>query len=95
MCRVLALPGNCLASGDEDGLIKTWDWRSKSSTAEFRAHSDFVSDLKVHDAEYCLVSTSGDGSLSLIDLKTQKVCSDTSQQASLRLLAGLSMLSLS
>ena len=71
--RVLSLPGSCLASGDENGLIKTWDWRAKSSISEFQAHSDFISDLKFHEAEQCLVAVSGDGSLSLNDLKTHKV----------------------
>lgn len=71
--RVLPLPGSCLASGDENGLIKTWDWRAKSSVSEFQGHTDFISDLTLHEAEQCLVAVSGDGTLSLNDLKTQKV----------------------
>ena len=71
--RVLSLPGSCLASGDENGLIKIWDWRAKSSITEFQAHSDFISDLTLHEAEQCLVAVSGDGSLSLNDLKAHKV----------------------
>ena len=72
--RVLPLPGSCLASGDENGIIKTWDWRAKSCTAELKTHSDFISDLKLNEAEHCLVAVSGDGCLSFSDLKTQKVC---------------------
>lgn len=72
-CRILHLHDTTFASGDENGVIKTWDWRMKSPTAEYTAHTDFVSDLTFHEAETCLLAVSGDGSLSINDLQSQKV----------------------
>lgn len=72
-CRVLPVDDNAIASGDEDGLLKTWDLRTKSSTREFSEHTDFISDLVYYEAENCLLAVSGDGTLSINDLKSGKV----------------------
>ena len=60
-------------SGDDDGLIKTWDQRQPESSGSFEAHTDFVSDMVMHELEHCLVAVSGDGTLSVNDLRTGKV----------------------
>jgi WD40 repeat protein len=54
-------------------LIKTWDQRQPESTASFEAHTDFVSDMVLHEREQCLVAVSGDGTLTVNDLRTNKV----------------------
>lgn len=54
-------------------MIKTWDQRQPESTASFEAHTDFVSDMVLHDREQCLVAVSGDGTLTVNDLRTNKV----------------------
>lgn len=61
------------ASGDDDGLIKTWDQRQVEPSGSFDAHTDFVSDMVLHDREQCLVAVSGDGTLTVNDLRTGKV----------------------
>ena len=53
--------------------MKTWDQRQPESTASFEAHTDFVSDMVLHDREQCLVAVSGDGTLTVSDLRTNKV----------------------
>lgn len=63
------------ASGDDDGLIKTWDQRQAESSGSFEAHTDFVSDMVLHDREQGLVAVSGDGTLTVNDLRTGKVAS--------------------
>jgi WD40 repeat protein len=60
-------------AGDDNGLIKTWDQRQPESTASFEAHTDFVSDMVLHEREQCLVAVSGDGTLTVNDLRTNKV----------------------
>ena len=63
------------ASGDQDGLLRLWDAREKQHTTEFSSHSDFITDMTHHGAESCLLAVSGDGTLSVNDLRTNKVCS--------------------
>ncbi len=62
-------------AGDDNGLIKTWDQRQPESAASFEAHTDFVSDMVLHEREQCLVAVSGDGTLTVNDLRTNKVYS--------------------
>lgn len=63
-----------MASGDDDGLIKTWDQRQAESIASFEVHTDFVADMVLNEHEQCLVAVSGDGTLSVTDQRTNKVC---------------------
>ena len=39
----------------------------------FEVHTDFVSDMVMHEREQCLVAVSGDGTLTVNDLRTTKV----------------------
>lgn len=59
--------------GDDAGVIKLWDSRQTDAVASFDAHDDFVTDMSLHEREGCLLSVSGDGTLSVIDLRTNKV----------------------
>ena len=47
--------------------------RQKEATAQLDVHTDFISDLKDHPTEQCLIAVSGDGTLSISDLRTGKV----------------------
>ena len=60
-------------SGDDDGVIKTWDMRQKKATTQFSAHTDYITDLSLHPGEACLLAVSGDGTLSVNDLRKNKV----------------------
>ena len=46
--------------------------RAKPFVSEFGDHTDFISDMTFYEAESCLLAVSGDGSLSINDLKSQK-----------------------
>lgn len=74
------VPEHCISpdaplfmAGDDSGVIKLWDSRQSEAVASFDAHQEFVSDLALHDQDHCLLSVSGDGTLSVIDLKLNKV----------------------
>ncbi|CAE6494668.1 unnamed protein product [Rhizoctonia solani] len=62
-----------LATGDDDGVVKLWDPRHLSPIRSYTHHFDFISDfLWVQDKKH-LVATSGDGTLSVIDVRSGKV----------------------
>ncbi|EPT02022.1 hypothetical protein FOMPIDRAFT_1160901 [Fomitopsis schrenkii] len=70
--RLKSLTPNLLASGDDDGVIKLWDPRKEGAIRTYNHHFDFISDfLWLKDSKQ-LVSTSGDGTLSVIDVRSKK-----------------------
>ncbi|KAG9094058.1 WD repeat-containing protein jip5 [Ceratobasidium sp. 370] len=61
-----------LATGDDDGVIKLWDPRQQSSVRSYAHHQDFITDFLWLDDKKHLVSTSGDGTLSVLDVRSNK-----------------------
>lgn len=61
---------NLLASGDDDGIIKLWDIREKcdKSILMVKKNEDYISDIITNDEKKYLLCSSGDGSLTTIDL---------------------------
>jgi len=74
--RVLSTLPYQLATGDDEGVVRLWDTRTLSSTAApthtFEHHSDFISDFLWLEDKKHLVVTSGDGTLSVIDVRSKK-----------------------
>jgi len=75
--RLVALEGTgaeCLvATGDDDGAVKLWDLRQRASGAQFHPHVDFVSDICHEASSQSLLASSGDGTLSVLDLRAGRV----------------------
>lgn len=71
--RLLGINETVTASGDEEGGVSLWDTRQSDAIAALSPHSDYVSDFYYQAPENALLSTSGDGTLSLLDLRTNKV----------------------
>merc|ERR1711957_1087102 len=61
------------ASGDDDGCIKIWDLRSRSKVKEFKESEDYISDMLWVPDSHSLLATSGDGTLSVFDMKAKKM----------------------
>ncbi|KAG7095925.1 hypothetical protein E1B28_006609 [Marasmius oreades] len=60
------------STGDDDGVIKLWDPRTKESMRTYKHHFDYITDfLWLPDTKH-LVSTSGDGTLSVLDIRSKK-----------------------
>lgn len=87
--RLLSLDENIFASGDEGGIVKFWDVRegNQSPISEAEPHTDYVSDMVKHGPENALLSSSGDGTLSMIDLNKFTVRHTTEEDADDELLS--------
>ncbi|CAK0786967.1 hypothetical protein CVIRNUC_010181 [Coccomyxa viridis] len=69
------LPEGLIASGDDDGCIKLWDPRQAQAeaVASFTEHTDFIADFAYQEKDACLVAVSGDGTISITDLRKMKL----------------------
>ncbi|KAL7751583.1 WD domain repeat-containing protein 55 [Sorochytrium milnesiophthora] len=62
-----------VASGDESGNIRLWDLREKRVVQEYQEHDDFISDMHYSPDSHTLISTGGDGYLSVFDIRKKNV----------------------
>ncbi|KII91734.1 hypothetical protein PLICRDRAFT_105979 [Plicaturopsis crispa FD-325 SS-3] len=70
--RVKRLMPHMLCTGDDDGVIKLWDPRKPDALRSYTHHYDFISDFLWLEDKKQLVTTSGDGTLSVIDVRSKK-----------------------
>ncbi|KAJ2357985.1 WD domain repeat-containing protein 55 [Coemansia sp. RSA 2618] len=61
-----------VATGDEAGCVKLWDVRQKKQAFAYSEHVDYVSDMVFHAPKRHLLATSGDGCLSVYDVRKAK-----------------------
>lgn len=71
--RLVNLTETTIASGDDEGCIKVWDTRQRACCNSFKAHEDFISDMTFATGSMQLIGTSGDGTLSVCNLRRNKV----------------------
>ncbi|CAF3222910.1 unnamed protein product [Rotaria socialis] len=70
----LCVVDNCvLATGDDDGYVKLWDYRQKKSLAEFHDCDDYISDLTCGSDRRTLLTTSGEGTLTVYNVRNKKL----------------------
>ncbi|CAL1373899.1 unnamed protein product [Linum trigynum] len=62
-----------IATGDDQGCMKVWDTRQRTCCNSFTAHEDYVSDMTYVPDSGKLLGTSGDGTLSVCNLRSNKV----------------------
>ncbi|KAI6041524.1 WD40-repeat-containing domain protein [Pisolithus marmoratus] len=70
--RTKQLLPNMFCTGDDDGVIKLWDPRQLQEIRRYAHHFDFISDFLWLENKRQLLSTSGDGTLSVIDVRGRK-----------------------
>ncbi|CAA2972869.1 WD repeat-containing 55 [Olea europaea subsp. europaea] len=71
--RIINLTESTIASGDDNGCIKVWDTRQRSCCNTFNAHEEYISDMTFASDSMKLLGTSGDGTLSVCNLRSNKV----------------------
>ncbi|XP_073220004.1 WD repeat-containing protein 55 isoform X2 [Cicer arietinum] len=71
--RLINLTESTVASGDDEGCIKVWDIRERSCCNSFEAHEEYISDMTFASDAMKLLATSGDGTLSVCNLRQNKV----------------------
>ncbi|GAB4847647.1 WD domain repeat-containing protein 55 [Ancistrocladus abbreviatus] len=71
--RIINLTESSIASGDDEGCIKVWDTRQRSCCNSFNAHEEYISDITFASDSMKLLATSGDGTLSVCNLRRNKV----------------------
>jgi WD40 repeat protein len=97
--RMLSLSGQqaLLAAGDDSGGLQVWDLRSQSAVYQYSKHTDFISGLTQHGGsgskqqQEMLVAVSGDGTLSVHDLRAGKLLARSETDADDELLSGEAM----
>ncbi|KAG0266412.1 WD domain repeat-containing protein 55 [Actinomortierella ambigua] len=70
---VRLLTETVLATGDDNGVIKLWDVRTGNETMEYTDNSDFISDMDYDPASKTLVASSGQGTVSVFDIRKPKM----------------------
>ncbi|KAJ7130196.1 WD40-repeat-containing domain protein [Mycena epipterygia] len=60
------------ATGDDAGVIKLWDPRQQESIRTHRQHFDYITDFLWLPDKHHLLATSGDGTLSVMDVRSKK-----------------------
>ncbi|BFZ24461.1 hypothetical protein BsWGS_27500 [Bradybaena similaris] len=69
----LALTGDTfLATGDDDGVLKVWDMRTKTATMELKECEDFISDMIVEDNKK-IIASSGEGTLTCFNIRQKRM----------------------
>ncbi|KAL6494680.1 WD domain repeat-containing protein 55 [Orobanche gracilis] len=73
--RIINLTESTIASGDDEGCIKAsvWDTRQRSCCNSFSVHEEYISDMTFASDSMKLIGTSGDGTLSVCNLRSNKV----------------------
>ncbi|KAJ8865910.1 hypothetical protein PR048_033433 [Dryococelus australis] len=70
---LLVLDRNMFTSGDEAGTVKLWDLRKKEAVFSLKEMEDYVSKMATTEARRHVVCTSGEGTLTSINLSTRKL----------------------
>ncbi|KAJ6612771.1 WD repeat-containing protein JIP5 [Mycena sp. CBHHK59/15] len=60
------------ATGDDAGVIKLWDPRQQDAIRTHKQHFDYITDFLWLQDKHHLLATSGDGTLSVMDVRSKK-----------------------
>ncbi|KAJ4490020.1 WD40-repeat-containing domain protein [Lentinula aciculospora] len=69
--RVKSVTSWLISTGDDGGVVKLWDPRKKESIRKYTHHFDYITDFLWLEDKKHLVTTSGDGTLSVIDVRAK------------------------
>ncbi|KAF1381180.1 hypothetical protein PFLUV_G00171850 [Perca fluviatilis] len=69
---LLLVDENILATGDDAGTVKVWDMRKGTSIMEDKQHDDYISGIAVDQAKRILLTSSGDGTMGVFNIKRRR-----------------------
>ncbi|XP_037335899.2 WD repeat-containing protein 55 [Pungitius pungitius] len=69
---LLIVDENILATGDDGGTLKVWDMRKGTDIMDLKQHEDYISDIAVDQAKRILLTTSGDGTMGVFNIKRRR-----------------------
>ncbi|XP_026883034.2 WD repeat-containing protein 55 [Electrophorus electricus] len=69
---LLLVDENMLATGDDEGTLKMWDMRKGNAFMSLKHHEDYISDMAVDLAKRTLLTSSGDGTMGVFNLKRRR-----------------------
>ena len=67
--NIIKATSNFIISGDDSGSIKLFDMNSQKEVMNYKEHSDYISDFEFIEDKKVLLATSGDGLLSIYDIR--------------------------
>lgn len=67
------ISNSLLATGDDNGCVKIWDGRRAACVLTVEDNEDFISDMACDAENTTLLVTSGDGTLSVLNIRRQSV----------------------
>ena len=71
--QLVSVSATQFAAADESGQVQLWDTRQEQPACAVQMHRDYVSALVLDPHSKHLLSSSGDGNLGVMDLRTHKV----------------------
>uniref|UniRef100_A0A3B1JFJ7 WD repeat-containing protein 55 n=1 Tax=Astyanax mexicanus TaxID=7994 RepID=A0A3B1JFJ7_ASTMX len=69
---LLIVDENIFATGDDEGTLNVWDLRKGTSFMSLKHHEDFISGIAVDQAKKILLTSSGDGSMGVFNIKRRR-----------------------
>jgi len=82
IANVTDLP-NCFVTGDDSGCVKLWDPRSKQAEVlSWHVQEDFISDLHFVPGSHTLLSSAGDSTLCMYDVRKKSMFQKSDEQES-------------
>lgn len=70
---MLVTGDNFLATGDDDGVIKVWDFRTEGAVMTLKENEEFISAMEIDSQRKILICTSGDGTLTALNIRRKKL----------------------
>ncbi|XP_030068289.1 WD repeat-containing protein 55 isoform X1 [Microcaecilia unicolor] len=70
--RLLLIDENLFATGDDNGVLKVWDLRRDIAFLEMKNHDDYISDMLIDKNKKMLLTTSGDGTMGVFNIKRRR-----------------------
>ncbi|XP_051534058.1 WD repeat-containing protein 55 [Myxocyprinus asiaticus] len=69
---LLVVDENVFATGDDEGMLKVWDLRKGTSFMDLKHHEDYISEITVDQAKRTLLTSSGDGTMGVFNIKRRR-----------------------